>query len=464
MKPGSDRLRVIPLALAFLVPGCVTERNGPPPRGIPVSPSSAPQTPVSNPQRGSTPATASGPPITLPSGPIAYPARGESVSSQVTMAFADIGAIPYDGIVLPLISPNGAFVATQTGDPIPWPALLAQPDTRPPAGAKVIAFSLRETNSPAALGAELIQWPNETPLGLLLGRSCDNAGFLVEYPRPGGQRWIGRVPWLSGGVIWLAQGDLACAHACLGGSGELAFSRRTPGASPAELVVRVPGRAELVLSNPGVVYDYPSFSDEPGILYVFAVSASGVDLQAVSLPQPGGFSGMAVTASHHLLDKADLAAVYQAAAPIQTPIPRPLRMEGADSHAPRSTTEFTFLHPGWGCMAVFDRRTSSLYALSKDSVGAAPFVDPEQRGFLTTTKRGLAFERARQDGQHNSPNGIRSEPIQIVAEPLLARLTTDEKWPYMLIGPAQENGQARLELYRMRPGEALPGPGDRPRP
>jgi hypothetical protein len=452
IAPKFPRPRLL-LVSVLCIAGCVKVSGPPPERGIRINPGPMTTQDVAARPPGATTVPGSTEPITLPPGPLAKPVSPDaSVSSQVTMAFADLGAIPYDGVVLPLISPDGRFAATQTGDPTPWPVLLAQPGARSAPGVRIAAYSLKETNSPKDPALQLIPWSAELPAGLILGRSCDSTGFLVEAIQPSGSRWIGKVSWLSGTVAWLAQGDTVCAHAALGPSGELAFMRRSGDSATADLVLRVPSRSgEVVLSNPGVSYDYPIFTDEPGIVYVFSRSSQGLDVHAVSLPKTGGFAGISISATHHLLDRADEVSAYQAAAPVQTPFPR----AGVVGGAGKPRTELLFMHPSWGVIGVFDWKTSSIYPLSKGAVAAVPFSDAEKRGFLTTTKHGLAFERAHESGP--VPAGsVRAEPVSIVAEPLLPRLTTDEKWPYLLIGPAQDIGQARLELYRMGPGGTGP--------
>ncbi|MEO1059373.1 MAG: hypothetical protein AAFY28_20905, partial [Actinomycetota bacterium] len=65
--------------------------------------------------------------------PIASPAfAARVVNSRVLAEVGVRGTVPFDGQVLPLISPDGRYVATQTGEAPTWPTLLAERGQVPP--------------------------------------------------------------------------------------------------------------------------------------------------------------------------------------------------------------------------------------------------------------------------------------------------------------------------------------------
>jgi hypothetical protein len=73
---------------------------------------------------------------------------------------------------------------------------------------------------------------------VVLGRSCDMEGFLVEAPQSDGARWIGKAAWSNGEIRWLVQDDAVNAFAALASDGRLAWCRRAVGAIHFDLCVR----------------------------------------------------------------------------------------------------------------------------------------------------------------------------------------------------------------------------------
>lgn len=112
--------RLAVVARAFVVagllaalPGCVTERT---PRV------------VGAPAIGATSGSAAPPtPANLPAQPVASPAgTAESRSSAARVAVEPIAVLPYDGMTLPVISPDGALLLTMTSDG-GGPGVVARP-------------------------------------------------------------------------------------------------------------------------------------------------------------------------------------------------------------------------------------------------------------------------------------------------------------------------------------------------
>ncbi|MFN5946280.1 MAG: hypothetical protein ACK46I_14475, partial [Phycisphaerae bacterium] len=62
----------------------------------------------------------------LPDGEIARRADSPTLTSRVQVAVVPLGVISYDGQTLPLVSPDGRFIAVQQGQPPAWQTVLAQ--------------------------------------------------------------------------------------------------------------------------------------------------------------------------------------------------------------------------------------------------------------------------------------------------------------------------------------------------
>lgn len=191
------------LILLAALPACVVER----------SPTARPGTvgPLNPPA----------PPGTAQGGAAAKSTRESPLAGMAgesaTFSIWPLGLLPYDGLTLPLISSSGRFFATQTGQPPPWDVVLSQPGAVPWLGSRVEVFERIDPAPPTAgrpsppgdnqpddrrAGLRRLTpdawghgWGDGLPAGLLLGRSADDAGFLVELPRADGSRAIGRVAW-----------------------------------------------------------------------------------------------------------------------------------------------------------------------------------------------------------------------------------------------------------------------------
>jgi hypothetical protein len=141
--------------------------------------------------------------------------------------------------LLPLISPDGRFVATQTGIAPTWPTIVAGPEAEVPSLTRIEVYQLdrRTSVSESQRNAPVLMFSLAEPS--LLGRSCDSEGFLIESPRENGSRWIGHVSWTTGDTLWLIDDDRVNAFATAGPDGRLAWSRRAVDEHHFELVVRL---------------------------------------------------------------------------------------------------------------------------------------------------------------------------------------------------------------------------------
>lgn len=148
---------------------------------------------------------------------------GSPILTQTSLAasfsLTALGVVPYDGFTLPIIwaSESNRFIAVQTGARPTWDALLAQ--SRTGAEASDVSLYKLDTNQDPSLIA--------THTGpLILGRTSNEDGVLVERPNPDGSRWIGIAPWDGSDIRWLVSNKNVNAFAWLGKKGTLVFSSR----------------------------------------------------------------------------------------------------------------------------------------------------------------------------------------------------------------------------------------------
>jgi hypothetical protein len=172
-----------------------------------------------------------------PVAPLNKPA-GVSQSSWVRTSSVALGFVPFDGASLPLVSPDGRFIATQTGIAPTWSTTIADEQAVVPGMTRIEVYELdrRAGASDSSRRPPRLMYALGEPA--LLGRSCDSHGFLIESPRENGSRWIGHVEWWSGDTLWLIDDDQVNAFASVGPDGRLAWSRRAIDAPHFDLVVR----------------------------------------------------------------------------------------------------------------------------------------------------------------------------------------------------------------------------------
>lgn len=431
--------------LAFA--GCVTERT--PSRGVTVRPGQ----PTGQPNNPATRSMANtGQPVTLPPGPVAQPITGRSFSADVKFILKPLGLVPYDGQTLPIISPDGRFLATQRGNAPSWATLLAQPGASTTAAMTIEVFALSDkgfvlSNTPAL------------PDGCILGRSADARGYLVECARADGSRWIGRVEWLSGKVEWLVQGLSVNAHASLSRTGILAFTRRRPDAAQTELVVRTPDGRENLLSDERAAFDFPTFGYETDVLYTIILTDKSTDLAAfrlVGLDRPSGGGFGSVLARQQLLAWPDLGQAYAVFASSQPPAWGVRDATGKlVGDLPAS---ILFFHPGPGKMMEFSPRENALLPLSPNSVAAVRTPAITTPGAFVTTTKNLVF------WPEASRSNARAPEARVLDAPHVARATTDPARPIILMGPAAGSSESTIILWEFGFPPQEPPAAEGPKP
>lgn len=323
-------------------------------------------------------------------GGIRPPDRASDLARQSALSRTGVrtlGSIQYDGFTLPLASPDGRFVAVQTGVAPDWPTLLAARGARPPLASSIEVWECSDTVTRVA----------SLSRGLLLGRGADAGGFLVEAPQPDGSRWIGKVAWpgairpvevkpLEEGASpmvldepvdiskpeWLVQDDRINAFAALGPDGELAWCVRTPEERTFRLAVR-PGGG-------GQPFEHAAGTDESWFLPLFAGRGTGLSLYAVRLRDgmvdlvhgtPSDLDSWDRSlAIRPLSDRADARVAWQMLSPQGT----------AAAVGEGSDDRLVFFHPDLRRMALWDPVDDSLSLLEPDSFAAT--LDGETAALL----------------------------------------------------------------------------------
>ena len=210
-------------------------------------------------------------------------------SLDVTASLVPFGSIPCDDLSLPIVSPDGQFVATQVGLPPTFPTLRAEPDATVPTATSIEIYriDLRTGIDPAERKQpEFVASINDP---VILGRACDESGFLIEAPQDDGARWIGLASWNDGTIRWLVRDEFVNAFASLGSDGRLAWSRRAVDGDMFELVVRRAG-AEWSFSTGDSEWLYPTWGGRGDGLFVlqltearlYAAYMNAADRQSIS--------------------------------------------------------------------------------------------------------------------------------------------------------------------------------------
>jgi hypothetical protein len=176
----------------------------------------------------------------------------------------ELGEVPYDGLTLPLFSPDARFIATQLGPAPDWAAMLGERSSAIPEGQIRVYQINADSPQPLTPGRLL-------PAGLLLGRAASADGFLVESPsRDELPRRIGLADWSSDHIEWLTSADSDAAFAAIAPDGTFAYSTREPGAEGWALVLRTPGGGLHTISLRDESLVLPVIVSDRGDLIVFS--------------------------------------------------------------------------------------------------------------------------------------------------------------------------------------------------
>ncbi|MFG0293741.1 MAG: hypothetical protein ACF8MJ_11420 [Phycisphaerales bacterium JB050] len=372
--------------------------------------------------------------------PLDSSAVARVVNSRVVLATRALGDVPFDGQVLPVLSPDGRYLATQTGEAPDWESLLGLPGQSVSSRTRVEAYDL------SASTPRRIRWTQELPSGCLLGRSADDSGFLIERIMPDATRRIGKVSWATGGVTWLtAEGDTAAAGTLgsVGSANVFATTLRTASDPRRRLRVRASGGVDT-RDDPGISYHMPTGTSDPTLVLAVAQSTAGTDLVAIRVEDSSPLRSY-VLARRPISAGSDPMIAYQALSSLQSPLPLSPVAEGDQPPG------VLFFHPSAGRMAVLELATGAVTMLVDKSIAGAWHVRRSATGeavwsVFLTSPQGLQHQTlVRRD------RVLEAMPASRVSDEVwVARSTTDPVRPFILIGPSSRDPRS-LTLVEMRP-------------
>jgi hypothetical protein len=320
---------------------------------------------------------------------------GEVSRSDISAARWTIGSIPWDGITLPVSSPDGRHVATYiSGKPGPelrqaWPSAAIDP------AITVAIFDVSPETS------EITErW--SLPSGVLLGRSSDAQGFLVEAPTPTGRR-IGLAAWETGQITWLTTGVFHDAFGTLSPDGRLAHARWDPAAGNWILRGEKLDGDGWWIHRTQLALIYPTF-DATGTR-IFAISSAG-ELTLASLDATGTRPDSAVTCAMGRRASPSLAE----------------SMLAGQSHvvgAPDHETALLFFHPTFRQLARWHAGERGPQLCGPDSFSGVQFGADHLIVTGAKDVRMVAIQS-------------RSPGTRIVSGTAVARRTTSKTWPVLL--------------------------------
>ena len=394
-----------------MLSSCVTEETTRPTRPRnPVAATGSTQTPPPFPELNLSPDT-------------------RTLTVGVRAAVGLLGSVPYDNFALPIVSPDGRFIATEAGIAPTWPTILAQsgggggPEaTRLEIHTLDLRIGIQDNERQPAHLKTIVNEP------VLLGRSCDREGFLVESPREDGSRWIGKASWETGRITWLVRDAQINAFAALGPDGRLAWSRRARDQAHYELIVRQ-GDREWSYASPEQSWLLPTWSGRGDGLFVLLLRDGNLELIFATASNKSAFRQSIRTTP--LASKSTLRTAYQT-------------MSGQIGiiGLPRPTLDqVTFTHPRhlrasvWRPLALGGSSPAILY---KDSF--AVVVNDSDIAFVSTPEN--LMRQSLVDPKIHA---------NVLAGMLIPRPIDSPNWHYVLLSP--QEGRIGLSVTKLLPPE-----------
>lgn len=294
-------------------------------------------------------------------------------AGEIQYSFTRLGRVPHDGFALPVPDAAGSHLAVQERSTADWPTLLASLDGGVPEAGTVAIYSVSggALSRSATAGPDLLLGRMSTPGSSAMGVTHP-AGVLVESPRLDGSRWIGVLPWDSGGaaasevsagadVRWIARNTMVNSFAAAGKDGALAWSVRERGVPYFGLAVLDGADGARTLPPPdGASLVAPFFSSDGRHLFVLRLGDGTLSLLAYPWPAPQGaeaFAAWKPVAELPLSWRADARTAYQSVVPL-----------GASAATSRGHA--MFFHPRFGRIAIWDPSNGTVSLASTDSLAA----------------------------------------------------------------------------------------------
>lgn len=381
---------------------------------------------------------------TLPSDPVASPVLRGTTASRVAVSIETLGSISYDGLRVPIVSPNGGFIAAQEA-PAPLPAVrLATRDSTASAAS-------RATISISPLDAEVTGWRPRVEVfdleaPVLLGRDASEEGVLVESPRPDGSRWIGVAAWdeQEARVRWRVRDAGVAAHAVFGPAGAILYCRRPIDGDRFELVRLGPDGTTTTLALPDASLVFPLMA--PGQRYAtcLAISdSSAISMLLIDLSMDQGGTLGRVVRRFDLATSGGMVGAAQIVAASQSAVQGVGRADamGASmgSDAVPALGPIVF-HPAMDRCVAIDASRRALVPLAPKSVAA---VDAGDGRALCSTPDGLVLWTP-------GPQPGRGTTTRVLSEDYLPRRTASAGRPFVLFAPVRRSA-TDLQVFGMAP-------------
>lgn len=380
---------------------------------------------------------------TLPTGAVARPAStATTVQSAVRVAIQPLGHIDFDRQILPQVAPNGHAIASQVGEAPDWPTMLAEPGASIPR-TRITALKINDDGKLMP-----IVWPSSTN-GMLLGRSADTRGVLVESPRADGSRWIGVLPWATGEVDWLITTQQVNAHAIIVGN-TLAWCQRDIGEAHWTIRVRdlTTGAEAAIQSNASLAF--PLITPDERTVLALAVGEERLRLQSHAIERSS--RGIRLGGLKARIDLGiggeGLIRAYQTMLPAQATPQRSTTTAAANQSSLAGSLVLIY-HPGIAAMALIDAERGEFTPLAPQSIAGALNLDEQGQlvGVFLTTPRGLEHQPilAAPRGRRLGDTG---PTTRVLSETYVPRLLNHPTLPYLLLGPSPRQ-PGRLTMVGM---------------
>lgn len=449
----SRRVLTVFLCVAATVSGCVTVVEHPKPRGVVLKPDgsripSVQPNASNNSQAGDKTEALTTPvaPMQLPQdGTIAQPITSGTLATRVQVTVVPTGIVSYDGQTLPIVSPDGRFVAVQCGAAPTWATILATEGQTPSDRTCIDIFEVTDR------GLKPVATTASVPKGAVLGRDATTDGFLIESVQQNGARWIGEVRWVTGDARWLVQGNAVNSHAAwLRGENadSLVYTRRAVGEQLHGALMLQHQGVEQVVSEGALWFATPAPSGN--MVYACDIS-NGLVLCAFGVSRDGGHVRVSgPIAKRSISAEADPAMAYEVFASMQPGawMARPLSGTSEDMDA------IGLIDPSAGREALYDSKAGTLRALGKGTVASVRWDDVDQNGiravgYFLTSRQGLVF-------LPDSGVGSSLEPARVLASPYVPRAVRDNRGASLLCFGPGKGGYTQLEVLRVVVGGAEP--------
>lgn len=389
---------------------------------------------------------ASAPPA-LPSDPIARPVIGGTTASRISVTVESLGTIEYDGLSVPIVSPDGAFVATQDSPAPPREQRLAIESTAPDRSRLgTVSISLLRPGV-GGLRTSIELFDLKSPI--LLGRDASAEGVLVESPRPDGSRWIGVARWseTESGIRWLVRDGSVSAHAVFAGKGGILFSRRSVGESRFSLALLERDGEGRELSLPDADLVFPLLAPDERHATCLAVDDAGaIDLLLIDLTSGVGSDLGRVVRRWRLAASGGIVGASQIVAASQSAVSGVSTTDAMREVAPSPTGASLgpiVFHPAMDRCAAVDASRRSLVALAPESVAA---VDAGDGRAICSTPDGLVLWTP-------GPEAGRGTATRVLSEDYLPRRTANSERPFVLFAPMRRSATG-LMVFGMAPAGA----------